>query len=53
MIGDDGIMTEDAGSFAGLDRFACREAVVEALREQGLLVSHRTVDAQRRALLPL
>ena len=37
VIGDDGIMTEDAGRFAGLDRFACREAVVEALREQGLL----------------
>jgi len=38
VIGDDGLMTEEAGSFAGQDRFACREAVVEALREQGLLV---------------
>jgi valyl-tRNA synthetase len=38
VIGDDGLMTEEAGTFAGQDRFACREAVVEALREQGLLV---------------
>jgi valyl-tRNA synthetase len=38
VIGDDGHMTEEAGRFAGLDRFACREAVVAALREQGLLV---------------
>ena len=37
VIGDDGLMTEEAGRFAGMDRFACREAVVAALREQGLL----------------
>ena len=28
---DDGTMTEDAGRFKGMDRFACRKAVVEAL----------------------
>jgi valyl-tRNA synthetase len=38
VIGDDGNMTEEAGRFAGMDRFACRDAVVKALREEGLLV---------------
>ena len=37
VIGDDGRMTEEAGRFAGQDRFVCREAVVAALREAGLL----------------
>jgi len=37
VIGDDGNMTEEAGRFAGMDRFACRDAVVAALREEGLL----------------
>jgi len=30
-------MNENAGRFAGMDRFACRKAVVEELRKQGLL----------------
>ena len=38
VIGDDGIMTAEAGRFAGLDRFQCREQVVEELQSQGLLV---------------
>jgi valyl-tRNA synthetase len=38
VIGDDGLMTEAAGRFAGQERLACREAVVEALREAKLLV---------------
>ena len=37
VIDESGRMTADAGSFAGLDRFACREAVVAKLREEGLL----------------
>ncbi len=37
VIGDDGLMTAEAGAFAGQDRFACRQKVVEALQEQGLL----------------
>jgi valyl-tRNA synthetase len=37
VIGDDGTMTSDAGKFQGLERFACREAVVEALKQEGLL----------------
>jgi valyl-tRNA synthetase len=39
VIGFDGTMTEDAGAdFAGLDRFAAREKVVERLEADGLLV---------------
>ena len=30
-------MTSDAGRFKGLERFECREAVVKALKEEGLL----------------
>jgi len=37
VIGDDGLMTSEAGRFMGLDRFECREAVVKALEEEGLL----------------
>jgi len=38
VIGDDGRMTAAAGRFSGLDRFKCREAVIEALKAEGLLV---------------
>ena len=37
VIGDDGNMTEEAGRFSGRDRFACRTAVVKALKNEGLL----------------
>jgi valyl-tRNA synthetase len=37
VIDDDGLMSAEAGAFAGQDRFACRQAVVEALEAQGLL----------------
>ena len=37
VIGFDGVMTEAAGLFAGLDRYAAREAVVAALEAEGLL----------------
>ena len=37
VIGDDGLMTSEAGKFKGLDRFKCREVVVKALKEEGLL----------------
>ncbi len=40
VIGDDGTMTEAAGArYAGLDRFACRERVIEDLAAQGLLAA--------------
>jgi len=38
VIGQDGCMTAEAGRFAGLTREACRQAVQQALREQGLLL---------------
>ncbi len=38
VIDDNGVMTEDAGRFKGLDRFVCRKAVVKELEQQGLLV---------------
>ena len=37
VIGDDGKMTSEAGRYVGLDRFACREAVIEALKKKGFL----------------
>ncbi len=37
VIGSDGRMNENAGPFQGEDRFACREKIIESLREQGLL----------------
>ena len=37
VIGFDGVMTEAAGRFAGLDRSAARKAVVAALEAEGLL----------------
>jgi len=38
VIGFDGIMTEEAGRFAGLDRYACRKQLIAELDEAGLLV---------------
>ena len=32
-----GIMNQEAGSYVGLDRFACRKKIVEDLKEQGFL----------------
>jgi len=37
VINDDGFMTADAGEFEGLDRAACRDAVLKALEAKGLL----------------
>jgi len=37
VIGGDGRMNEEAGRFQGLDRFECRERIVEALDKEGLL----------------
>lgn len=38
VIDDDGRMTAEAGKYAGMDRFECRRAVVDALKSAGLLV---------------
>ena len=37
VIGDDGTMTEAAGAYKGLDRFACREAIIKDLEAKGLM----------------
>jgi len=38
VIGDDGLMTAEAGKYEGLDRFECRKAVLKELEALGLLV---------------
>ena len=38
VIGDDGLMTGEAGKYKGLERFACRAAVLKDLESAGLLV---------------
>jgi valyl-tRNA synthetase len=37
VIDDDGVMTEETGRFAGMDRFECRKAVVEAMQAAELV----------------
>jgi valyl-tRNA synthetase len=37
VIDDDGVMTDEAGRFSGMDRFDCRKAVVEAMQAEGLV----------------
>lgn len=38
VMNDDGTMNENAGKFCGMDRYACRKAVVEELQQLGSLV---------------
>ena len=38
VINEDGTMGENAGEYAGLDRFAARKLIVQKLQEQGFLV---------------
>jgi valyl-tRNA synthetase len=38
VIGEDGVMTEEAGPYAGLDRYECRKRVVADLEAGGYLV---------------
>jgi valyl-tRNA synthetase len=37
VIDDDGVMTKEAGRFAGMDRFDCRKAVVQAMQAAELV----------------
>jgi valyl-tRNA synthetase len=37
VMDDHGVMNENAGAYAGLDRFACRKQIVKDLEEQGFL----------------
>ena len=52
VIGKDGVMTEEAGPFAGLERYECRKQIVSRLKEEGYLVkieehSHAVGHCQR------
>lgn len=52
VIGKDGVMTEEAGPFAGLERYECRKQIVARLKEKGYLVkieehSHAVGHCQR------
>jgi valyl-tRNA synthetase len=38
VVSNTGMMTDEAGEFAGLDRFECRKQVVKSLKEKGLLI---------------
>jgi len=38
ILNPNGTMNENAGPYAGLDRFACREAILNDLQKEGLLV---------------
>ncbi|MGQ5709158.1 valine--tRNA ligase [Lactobacillus sp. PSON] len=38
VMNDDGTMNEEAGKYAGMDRFEARDALVEALKKEGYLI---------------
>jgi valyl-tRNA synthetase len=44
VMDDKGVMNENAGSYSGLDRFACRKKVVEDLDRLGFLVKVEDYD---------
>ncbi len=43
VMNPDGTMNASAGKYEGLDRFACRDAVVKDLEEEGLLISVKEI----------
>lgn len=52
VIGKDGVMTKEAGPFAGLERYECRKQIVARLKAEGYLVkieehSHAVGHCQR------
>lgn len=38
VIGENGVMTEEAGPYAGMDRYACRKQILKDLERKGFLV---------------
>src|SRR3990170_789316 len=38
VMGDDGVMNEEAGPYTGMDRFQCRKAILNDLSERGDLI---------------
>lgn len=57
IMNKDGSLNDNAGSFAGMDRFVARKAVVQALEEQGFLVKiepyHHSVPYSDRGKVPV
>ena len=58
VIGMDGYMTEEAGKFAGQERYECRKNLVHELQEKGYLVkieehNHAVGHCQRVPVCPL
>ncbi|HIU12098.1 MAG TPA: valine--tRNA ligase [Candidatus Onthocola stercorigallinarum] len=43
VMNPDGTMNANAGKYEGLDRFACRDAVVKDLEKEGLLISVKEI----------
>ena len=43
VMNDDGTMNENAGKYEGMDRFACRKALVKDLKEQGYLLKVKPI----------
>ena len=43
VMNDDGTMNENAGKYEGMDRFACREALVKDLKEHGYLIKVKPI----------
>ncbi|MDA8192970.1 MAG: valine--tRNA ligase [Thermaerobacter sp.] len=44
VIGEDGRMTEAAGRFQGLDRYQARQAVLQALAEDGMMAAQESIS---------
>ncbi|UZX32221.1 valine--tRNA ligase [Lactobacillus helsingborgensis] len=43
VMNDDGTMNENSGKYEGMDRFACRKALVKDLKEQGYLLKVKPI----------
>ena len=44
VMNTDGTMNENAGKYNGLDRFVCRDKVIDDLKEEGLLISIEPIN---------
>lgn len=44
VMNEDGTMNEKAGKYAGMDRYECRKAIVEDLKEEGYLIKIKEHD---------
>ena len=53
VIGFDARMTKEAGKYAGMDRYECRNALVEELQTGGYLIKVECISARGGAVLSL